>query len=67
MRTATYSQPTAAPTRKVTAGGVAGAVATIIVAVAAGLGVDIDGVTAAAIATILQFAGAYVVRDSASL
>lgn len=59
------TQPAATPTRKVTAGGVAGAVATILVAVLAEVGVEVDPITAAAIVTVLQFAGAYVVRESA--
>lgn len=52
------------PTRKVAAGGLAGALTTIVMAVLSrGWGVELTGDEAAAIVTLLSFATAYMVPE----
>lgn len=52
-----------APTQKVAAGGAASAAAVLIVFIADQLGLEIPPEAAAAIATLLGFAGAYIKRE----
>lgn len=54
------------PDRKVAAGGLAGALATVVVWVIGLFGVDVPGDVGAAIATILMFAVAYIVPNQPS-
>lgn len=65
-----YNQPTPAPTSKVAAGGIAGAVITALLALANLFGIVIpEEVTGAAltlvaaVTTIISFAAAYIKRD----
>lgn len=58
------NQPTATPTRKVTAAGLAGAVTTVAVwAIGAFTGVTVPADVAVAATTILTVGTAYVVKD----
>lgn len=57
------NQPTLKPTTKVTAGGLGGAVAVLIVAVLGAFGIDMGGEVAAALTTVLSFGASYLVKD----
>lgn len=57
------TQETKVPTNKVTAGGLGGAVATLIVFVATQLGVEVTPEAGGALATLVGFVFAYFVRD----
>lgn len=59
------NQPTAAPTRKVTAGALAGAVTILAVFVFGQFGVDIPAEVSSSVTVLLTFAASYVVRDRA--
>lgn len=66
-----FKQATASPTRKVTLGGLAGALSAIIVWVLNDFnllpgGIDIPGEVASALTTVLTFATAYFVPPAAS-
>lgn len=63
---ATPTQPSAVPTRKVAAGGVGGAIATILVWVLRLFGVEAPGEVAAAFATAFGFIVAYFTREPTS-
>ncbi len=56
-------QPTPTPTRKVTAGALAGAVTIIAVYVAGLFGADIPAEVASSITVLLTFAASYIVKD----
>lgn len=58
------TQPSAAPTRKITAVALGGAVATIVLAVV-GIWADAPAMLAAAITTVCTFAAGYLVKDRA--
>lgn len=60
------SQPTAAPTQKVAAGGIAGALATILVFAAGQAGFEITPEVAVAFGTVLSFAASYFKRNKAT-
>jgi putative flippase GtrA len=57
-------QPTAVPTRKVTAGTLAGALSVLLVWVLRLFSVEVPGEVGAAFATIIGFVTAYFVRDA---
>lgn len=57
------NQPSAAPTRKVTAAGLAGAVTTVAAWVAGQFGVTVPAEVAVAVTTILTVGTAYIVKD----
>jgi hypothetical protein len=58
------NQPTAAPTEKVTAATTSGVAAVLIIFIAGQLGLDIPPAAAAAIATLLAFAGGYLKKET---
>lgn len=58
-------QPDRVPTRKVSASALAGAVVTILVAVAEPFGIVIEPEVAAAVTTLLSFVAGYFIRDRA--
>lgn len=59
-------QPSAAPTRKVAAGGIGGAVAFIMVVILQmSFGVEFPAGFEAAIATIISFAASYMTKEAA--
>lgn len=58
-------QPTNIPTRKVSASALAGAIVTILVAVAEPFDIVIEPEVAAAITTLLSFVAGYFIRDRA--
>lgn len=62
-RSSRVTQPTAAPTRKVTAATLAAAVATLATWALAEAGVDVPAGVEAALTTLVTFAGGYLVRD----
>lgn len=53
----------AAPTSKVVAGSVAGAVTVIVVWAASLAGLDVPGAVAAAVSTVLAFGASYLTRE----
>lgn len=57
------TQPTPTPTRKVTAGALAGAVTIIGVYVAGIFGADVPAEVASSITTLLTFVAGYIVKD----
>ena len=59
------NQPTAMPTRKVSAAGMSGALATVVITLAAQWGIDISAEAAAAIVTLAAFAAGYFRRETA--
>jgi enamine deaminase RidA (YjgF/YER057c/UK114 family) len=59
------SQPSNTPTSKVTAATGAGAASVLVVFIAGQLGLDVSPEVAAAIATLLAFAGGYVKKENA--
>lgn len=61
---ATVNQPTATPTNKVAAAGIAGAVTTILLFIASSLGWDVPAEVGAAIATVISFLAGYLTKES---
>lgn len=62
------AEKTLVPTRKVVAGGLAGALTTLIVAVIEGLGgIEVSPDVAAALTTVLSFIVAYAVPEKVNL
>lgn len=59
------THPTLAPSRKVTAGGSAGALSILLITTLHAFGVAIAPELAAAITTVVSFAGAWLVRERA--
>lgn len=57
------SQSTAEPTSKVKATGAAGAASVLVVFIAGQLGLDVPPEAAAAVATLLAFAGGYITKE----
>lgn len=57
------NQPTALPTRKVTAVAAAGAVVTLLVAVVEAAGIQLDSQVIAALTTLAVFAAGYLRRE----
>lgn len=62
----TVEQPTAAPTRKVTAAGLGGALTVIIVFVINSLGTEVPGEVASAITTVVTFLAGYFIKERAT-
>ena len=58
------NQPTLAPTRKMNAVGMSGALATVVITLAAQWGIEISAEVAAAIVTLAAFAAGYFRRET---
>jgi hypothetical protein len=59
-------QNSAAPVRKVSAGGIAGALSIVLVFVLGSMGVDVTAEVAAALTTIISFAAGYLTPAAAT-
>ncbi len=59
----TYSQPTARPTAKVAATGIAGSVAIVLIWVAGQFGIDMPAEVAAALTAIIAFGAGYMKKS----